>query len=168
LTTKAVSPEASAPNARTPPQDLTIWIYLLFFTSGIPAIIYQIVWQRALFALYGINIQSVTIVVSAFMLGLGLGSLAGGALSQNKRFSPVTLFAAAELGAAIYGLASLKIFHLVAQATLTEPIWITGLLSFALVVVPTTLMGSTLPLLIEHLVRSFPKCLADPWVPCTS
>ena len=153
MATKAVSAEASAPNARTPPQDLTMWIYLLFFTSGIPAIIYQIVWQRALFALYGINIQSVTIVVSAFMLGLGLGSLAGGALSQNKRFSPVTLFAAAELGAAIYGLASLKIFHLVAQATLTRPIWITGLLSFALVVVPTTLMGSTLPLLIEHLVR---------------
>src|SRR5437588_7600972 len=58
--------------------DLAIWIYLLFFASGLSAILYQIVWQRALFSLYGINIQSVTIVVSAFMLGLGLGSLAGG------------------------------------------------------------------------------------------
>src|ERR1700704_2786353 len=54
------------------------WLYLLFFVSGFPALIYQIVWQRALFAIYGVNIESVTVVVSAFMLGLGLGSLAGG------------------------------------------------------------------------------------------
>jgi len=47
------------------------WIHILFFCSGFPALIYQIVWQRALFAIYGLNIQSVTIVVSAFMLGLG-------------------------------------------------------------------------------------------------
>ena len=45
------------------------WLCVLFFCSGFPALIYQIVWQRALFAIYGINIESVTIVVSAFMLG---------------------------------------------------------------------------------------------------
>lgn len=134
-------------------KELRIWIYLLFFISGVPAIIYQIIWQRALFALYGINIQSVTIVVSAFMLGLGLGSLGGGALSQSRRFPPVTLFGAAELGTAIFGLVSLTIFRFVAQATLTKPLWITGVISFVLVAVPTILMGSTLPLLIEHLVR---------------
>lgn len=133
--------------------DLAIWIYLLFFASGLSAILYQIVWQRALFSLYGINIQSVTIVVSAFMLGLGLGSLAGGAFSQSKRFSPVALFAVAELGTAIYGVGSLNIFHFVARSTLAKPLWITGTVSFVLVVVPTILMGSTLPLLIEHLVR---------------
>ena len=54
------------------------WISFLFFCSGFPALIYQIVWQRALFAIYGLNIESVTIVVSGFMLGLGLGSLVGG------------------------------------------------------------------------------------------
>jgi hypothetical protein len=43
---------------------------LLFFCSGFPALIYQIIWQRALFAVYGLNIESVTIVVSGFMLGL--------------------------------------------------------------------------------------------------
>ena len=69
------------------------WIHVLFFCSGFPALIYQIVWQRALFAIYGLNIQSVTIVVSAFMLGLGLGSLAGGVLSRSSRLSPVAWFA---------------------------------------------------------------------------
>ena len=45
-------------------------IFFLFFVSGFAALTYQIVWQRALFAIYGINIESVTVVVSAFMLGL--------------------------------------------------------------------------------------------------
>src|SRR5712692_4730507 len=57
--------------------------YLLFFLSGFPALLYQIVWQRALFTIYGVNVESVTVVVSAFMLGLGLGSLAGGSLSKR-------------------------------------------------------------------------------------
>ncbi len=46
-------------------------ITVLFFFSGFPALIYQIVWQRALFVIYGVNVQSVAVVVSAFMLGLG-------------------------------------------------------------------------------------------------
>ena len=45
----------------------------LFFCSGFPALIYQIVWQRVLFSIYGVNVQSVAVVVSAFMLGLGSG-----------------------------------------------------------------------------------------------
>src|SRR5260370_41060793 len=93
------------------------WIHLLFFCSGFPALIYQIVWQRALFAIYGLNIQSVTIVVSGFMLGLGLGSLAGGALSRSRRLTPVRLFAAAELLTGIFGTVSLKLFHRIAEFT---------------------------------------------------
>src|SRR2546427_2232945 len=54
------------------------WLCVLFFLSGFPALLYQVVWQRALFTIYGVNIESVTVVVSAFMLGLGLGSLVGG------------------------------------------------------------------------------------------
>src|SRR5260370_11927178 len=84
------------------------WIHLLFFCSGFPALIYQIVWQRALFAIYGLNIQSVTIVVSGFMLGLGLGSLARGALSRSVRIPPVGLFAASRFLTGIFREASLK------------------------------------------------------------
>jgi hypothetical protein len=46
---------------------------MLFLCSGRPALIYQVVWQRALFSIYGVNAESVAVVVSAFMLGLGLG-----------------------------------------------------------------------------------------------
>ena len=47
----------------------TAWPCLFFFVSGFPALLYQIVWQRALFTIYGVNIESVTMVVTAFMLG---------------------------------------------------------------------------------------------------
>jgi len=130
------------------------WIHLMFFASGFPALIYQIVWQRALFAIYGINVQSVTIVVSAFMLGLGLGSLVGGALSKTNRFSLITLFAAAELGTAIFGCVSLRLFHHVGAMTAGGSLLTTGIICFLLILFPTLLMGATLPLLVEHLVRT--------------
>ncbi len=130
------------------------WMYVLFFCSGFPALIYQIVWQRALFSVYGVNIESVTIVVSAFMFGLGLGSLIGGALSKNKKISLLALFALAELGTAGFGLVSLRIFHWVAEFTAGAPLLQTGLLSFGLLVVPTAMMGATLPLLVEHVVST--------------
>ena len=129
------------------------WIYVLFFCSGFPALIYQIVWQRALFAFYGVNVESVTIVVSAFMCGLGLGSLLGGALSKSSRLPLLALFAVAELGTAGFGLFSLKLFNRVALWTAGAPPLQTGLFSFLLVVFPTVMMGSTLPLLVEHMVR---------------
>jgi predicted membrane-bound spermidine synthase len=129
------------------------WLYPLFFLSGFPALLYQIVWQRTLFAIYGVNIESVTVVVSAFMLGLGLGSLAGGRISRNPRAPLLLLFAGAEFGIAGYGLASLPLFHRVAAFTAGAPALATGLLAFALVVIPTILMGATLPLLVAHLVR---------------
>src|SRR6267154_5058318 len=140
----APGPENEAPS---------FWIFVLFLASGIPALIYEIVWQRALFAIYGINIESVTIVVSAFMLGLGLGSLGGGALSRNPHFSPIRFFALAEIGTALFGAVSLSIFHFVAGYTTAKPLEITGIITFLLIVVPTILMGSTLPLLVEYLAR---------------
>lgn len=129
------------------------WLYALFFLSGFPALIYQIVWQRTLFAIYGVNIESVTMVVSAFMLGLGLGSLAGGRISKNPSAPLLLLFAAVELGVAAFGSVSLPLFHWVANFTAGSPPLETGLISFALVLIPTVLMGATLPLLVAQLVR---------------
>jgi spermidine synthase len=130
------------------------WIHILFFSSGFPALVYQIVWQRALFAIYGLDIQSVTIVVSAFMLGLGLGSVAGGALSKSARLPLVVWFALAEFGTGAFGVVSLKLFRSIAELTAGSSPSMTGLAVFSLIIVPTLLMGATLPLLVEHLVRS--------------
>ena len=52
--------------------------------SGFPALIYQLTWQRELFRIFGVNIESVTIVVTAFILGLGIGSVASGWISKKR------------------------------------------------------------------------------------
>ena len=59
------------------------WLCGLFFMSGASAIIYQVIWQRALYTAIGINLESVTIIVSVFMFGLGTGALLGGELSHR-------------------------------------------------------------------------------------
>ncbi|NUN14485.1 MAG: hypothetical protein HUU55_12720, partial [Myxococcales bacterium] len=132
----------------------SLLLFAVFFLSGFAALIYQVVWQRSLFAIYGINIESVTIIVTAFMLGLGLGSLVGGFVSQSPKVPTLLLFSLVEFGIGIFGFFSLGLFHYVGGLTLSlDPIW-TGLVTFMLLLVPTLFMGSTLPLLVAHLVRS--------------
>ena len=82
----------------------------VFLLSGFAALVYQVVWQRALFTIFGVNIESVTLVVTAFMLGLGLGSLAGGALSKRGSRELLLWFSAIELGIGIFGAISLDLF----------------------------------------------------------
>src|SRR5882762_8410981 len=125
----------------------------LFLFSGMPALIYQVVWQRALFSIYGVNAESVAIVVSAFMLGLGLGSLAGGWLSARFPRQGILIFGLAELGIALFGLASLHIFRWAAAYTAGAKLPSVVVFSLALILIPTILMGATLPILVEHLVR---------------
>lgn len=133
---------------------MRIWIYAVFFLSGFAALLYQIVWQRALYAIYGINVESVTMVVTAFMLGLGIGSILGGIVSKVPSRPVLLVFSLVELGIGLFGAVSLQIFHVVGEATLAMSPLATFLVTFLLVLVPTLLMGSTLPLLVAHFVRS--------------
>jgi len=135
-----------------PPAKLTL-LYVLFFVSGFPALIYQIVWERALFTFYGVNIESVTIIVTAFMLGLGLGSLAGGRISRISNLPIPVVFGGIEIGIGLFGAMSLVVFHRVALLTVGASTIQTGLISFCLVLLPTVMMGATLPLLTTHIVR---------------
>ena len=126
---------------------------VLFFCSGFPALIYQLTWQRALFRIFGVNIESVTIVVTAFMLGLGLGSLAGGWLSKRRGIPLLPLLAAIEAMTGVFGVFSLEIFDRVGEFTIGLPLPAMATVSLALVIVPTLLMGATLPVLVAHLVQ---------------
>ncbi len=129
-------------------------LHLVFLVSGFAALLYQIVWQRSLYVIYGINIESVTMIVTAFMLGLGLGSVTGGAISKDPRRPTLLLFAAVELGIGVFGFFSLPLFQAVGEATLHMTQFWTGIVTFLLVLAPTMLMGGTLPLLVGHLVRA--------------
>jgi len=127
--------------------------FIFFFMSGFAALVYQLVWQRALFTIFGTNIESVTTVVAAFMLGLGLGSLAGGRLSRASGVRLLVVFAAVEFATGAFGLLSLGLFDAAARLTLDLSGASTFIAAFALVAAPTVLMGSTLPLLVTFFVR---------------
>jgi spermidine synthase len=126
---------------------------VLFFFSGFPALIYQLVWQRALFRIFGVNIESVTIIVTAFMLGLGLGSLAGGWMSKKRAIPLLPLLASIELLTGLFGIVSLNVFDKAGSLALGMPLPLTALVTLALVAIPTLLMGATLPILVGHLVN---------------
>jgi predicted membrane-bound spermidine synthase len=129
-------------------------LQVIFFVSGFAALLYQVVWQRSLYAIYGINIESVSVVVTAFMLGLGIGSFVGGALSKRRAFPCILVFSLAELAIGLFGCFSLGLFRLVGSVTLGAPPIGTALATFLLVLLPTMLMGGTLPLLVAHRVRA--------------
>jgi spermidine synthase len=130
-------------------------LYILFFISGFPALIYQIVWQRALFTIYGVNIEAITVVISAFLLGLGLGSLLGGFLSKTKFMPLLIVFGLLEFGIGVFGFFSLDIFSYVGANTTGASTSQTFFYSFSVVLFPTLLMGATLPILSEYLILKF-------------
>jgi len=127
-------------------------ILALFFVSGAPALLYQIIWQRHLFTIFGAHSESVAIIVGAFMLGLGIGSLVGGEISARSKRSPFILFAVIEGLIALFGVVSLQLFDAVGDATSSFGVFAGGVASFLLIVVPTVAMGATLPILSAALI----------------
>jgi spermidine synthase len=126
-------------------------LLFLFFLSGFAALLYQMVWQRLLAFFGGADVYSVTIIVSAFMAGLGIGSLVGGHAAD--RLSPrgrLVAFALAELGIAAFALVSVPLYygHLYSRwGALGLGPWSTAVILFLSLLPPTFLMGVSLPLL---------------------
>jgi predicted membrane-bound spermidine synthase len=120
----------------------------VFFLSGLASLIYQVAWQRPLTVHYGVGTVSITIIVSIYMLGLGLGSLLGGALAERVR-RKLRVYRAVELALAAFGLASLPFLDFLGRATAGSSRLASGLCMAAFLCAPTLLMGMTLPLVTK-------------------
>jgi len=122
----------------------------VFFLAGTPALLYQVVWQRVLTLYVGVDVYAAAITVSAFMMGLGLGALAGGAVADRLRRLDLG-YAFVEGLLALCGWLSVPALGLVGaalgQASLTQ----IGVAVFFTLALPTFLMGMTLPLLVQAL-----------------
>lgn len=129
------------------------WLAFIFFISGMAALIYQIVWQRTLFATFGTNMESATVIVSIFMFGLGIGALAGGILSKRHDSGLPYIFFVCEIMAGIFGLFSLPLIKGVSVIAIEGSLLEISLATYALLSVPTALMGATLPVLVAYLDR---------------
>ena len=126
-------------------------LMVAFFCSGFAALLCQIIWQRMLGVFAGSDTVSAALVVGAFLAGLGLGSIIGARLAD--RLSPYRAllgFALCEAGVAICALISkffLYDFIAIGLADFVEQPAAIFALCFAGLVIPTTLMGASLPLL---------------------
>ncbi|MGH9264371.1 MAG: fused MFS/spermidine synthase [Acidimicrobiales bacterium] len=131
-------------------------LFAVFALTGFSALTLQVVWQRVISLHAGVDLFSVTTVVAAFLAGIGLGSLAGGALAD--RLGPrrsLLAFAAAEAAIGLFAWASIWLFYDLYRevAPSLESVPAAFAFHFVLLVVPTTLMGVSLPLLARGLVE---------------
>jgi predicted membrane-bound spermidine synthase len=134
-----------------------ILLGVAFFLSGAAALVYQVVWQRILTLHTGIGVVSVALIVAAFMAGLGFGSHLGGLLSA--RVSPrraLRLFATIELAVGVFAATSCRLYY-DGLGALAAGLYRTtagaALAHLAAFLLPTTLMGMSLPFLVRATVR---------------
>ncbi|MEO9803860.1 MAG: fused MFS/spermidine synthase [Reichenbachiella sp.] len=135
-------------------------IIFLFFLSGGVSLLYEIVWAKQLQFLFGSSIYSISTILSSFFSGMALGSYLLG--KWETKIKPIFIYAGIELVIGIYCLISFFLIGLIDHIYLTLVPFLTGsnsilsliikfLLSFGVLIIPTTLMGGTLPVLSRHI-----------------
>ena len=145
-----------------------VWFFLFFFVSGFCSILYEIVWLRLSMAQFGVTSALVSIVLSMFMAGLGLGSWgAGRAIRQYRgrtRIPGLRLYALSELLIGISAVAvPAELFfgrHLLERTLISSS---AGYYLFsgawvALTLIPwCACMGATIPLAMLAINQRFPR-----------
>src|SRR5207248_3327869 len=134
------------------------WIaFIVFFVSGFAALLYQVIWQRLLVFFSGADVYAVTLIVTTFMAGLGLGNLVGGYVADRfSRRTNLVMFIAAELAIMIFGLLSKGFFYdflYTRHPELGQSSWLLWIALFCSLLWPTFFMGVSLPLLAKALTR---------------
>src|ERR1041384_1891557 len=134
-----------------------------FFLSGATGLIYEVLWARMLGLVFGATTLAVSTVLAAFMGGLALGSALAGKFAEKLK-RPGLAYGLLGLCVAIYAIAVPILFRVVDNlyvfiwqhfhpSFFAFSIW-RFVLSCALLLIPTTLMGATLPVLSAALMRS--------------
>ncbi|NNE10469.1 MAG: fused MFS/spermidine synthase [Gemmatimonadetes bacterium] len=138
-------------------------VYLFFFISGAAGLVYELLWVRQLTLVMGGTTHAIATVLASFMAGLAIGSAIGSRYARRLA-RPLRTYGILEIGIGISAALTPFLFHstvplyraLVAQTGLetTLPLQIARfLLSFLILLVPTALMGATLPVLVEFASR---------------
>lgn len=144
-------------------RNYSLIVVLCFFLSGGSGLIFETIWTRMLSLVFGSTALSISSVLTAFMGGLALGSFIFGKISDKIK-NPILLYGVAEGGVGFFGL---LIPIIVRDVYPKINIWLwesftPGYFAFSLLrflfvlillIVPTTLMGATLPLLVKHFVN---------------
>ena len=150
------------PTTRGYSQSTILLIGVCFVFSGATGLIYEVLWARMLGLVFGATTLAVSTVLAAFMGGLALGSAVAGRLAHRIR-KPLSIYGWMEIGIAVYALLVPLMFRWVDNlyawiwqqfqpGFFTFSLWRFAL-SCLMLLVPTTLMGATLPVLSAAVVR---------------
>ncbi len=145
------------------PSPLVPWF---FFLSGIAGLVYEVVWARLLERVMGASVYSITTVLTVYMAGLALGSFLAGKFI-DRRDDPLRIFGFLQGAIGIYCLlvpaivaATIPIYR-AAYQSMTAGFHTFSLVRFLIsglvLLVPTTLMGATLPVLSKYMTRRFER-----------
>lgn len=143
---------------------------LMFFLSGVAALIYQVVWIKEMAQVFGVTLYASSAVVASFMAGLALGSLLFGRMADRWR-EPLALFALIQVGIGAFGLAFpfvlalVKQVYVAAYGPLGDSHFAMSLVRLAMIfpvlLVPTALMGGTLPVFVRAVARRRDRLSSD-------
>jgi spermidine synthase len=140
-----------------------------FFVSGFTGLAYEILWTRMIVKIIGSSPFAVSIVLTIFMGGLGLGSYLAGKNIDRVTEPPklVRIYGILELCIGAYGfvlpllLAAFRPLYAVLYNRLFGNFIVYNLLTFVgcavLLIIPVTCMGATLPILSRFFVRSLSR-----------
>ncbi|MDD3604754.1 MAG: fused MFS/spermidine synthase, partial [Kiritimatiellae bacterium] len=145
------------------PSSHVFFVHLLFFLSGFSALIYELLWLRQLGLIFGNSVYATATVLAAYMAGLGFGAWWFGRRVETVR-SPVRLFGWLVFGTGLYALLVpllfrlLSITHVLAYRGISDSALVLIPLRFVLaaviMIIPTALMGGTLPALVRGVPRT--------------
>lgn len=151
------------PGARNAHTSRILTVFGLFLFSGATGLAYEVMWTRMLVRVFGASSFAVSTVLATYMAGLALGSYLFGRLIDRKG-NPILIYGLLELGIGVFALvfpfilAGLNPLYRVLYGSLEGSLYtlslIRFLLSFAVLIVPTTLMGGTLPVLSRFVTGS--------------
>ncbi|OGL44835.1 MAG: spermidine synthase, partial [Candidatus Schekmanbacteria bacterium RBG_16_38_10] len=138
------------------------FIYLMFFLSGAAALMYQVLWVRSLSLIFGGSHLAVTAVLSIFMAGLAIGGYIIGKSADSMK-KPLRVYGYLELLIGFFAIIFLVLIKLypyiyipLAQGRDDNPVYlflIRIIFSVVVLIVPTSLMGGTLPVLSKFISR---------------
>lgn len=145
------------------PSSHVFFVHLLFFLSGFSALIYELLWLRQLGLIFGNSVYATATVLTAYMAGLGFGAWWFGRKAESCG-NPVRLFGILVCATGLYALLVPLLFHLLSMTHIlayrsisSSALFLIPLrfaLAVGIMIVPTALMGGTLPVLVRGLPRT--------------
>lgn len=136
-------------------------VFLFFFLSGFSALIFEVAWVRELSLTLGNTAQATSIVLAVFLGGLSVGAYLGGKQSEKWKKETLRLYGMLEISVGLIALVvsqllqSLSPLYIFLYDKLALGdfglVLVRLLLSILLLLLPTVLMGATLPVLVRYL-----------------